>query len=73
MLPKHENFKFFTYLSLFLTTFLSLNSSSSLKIYTAISRLDETKFSIKEIDLNESKYPNLLLNEIKSKKKCNYN
>ena len=42
--------------------------SSSLKIFTAVNRMDESKFSIKETDLTENKHPNLLLNEIKSKK-----
>ena len=44
-----------------------LFSSSSLKIFTALNRMDESKFSIKETDLTENKYPNLILNEIKSK------
>jgi hypothetical protein len=41
-----------------------------LKIFTAINRMDESKFSIKETDLTENKYPNLILNEIKSKAFC---
>lgn len=45
----------------------NIDETAVLKVYTAVNKLNGVKFSIKKVCLKKNKYPQLVLNEIKSK------